>query len=215
MRRRKAPFTGSTRKGFTLIELIFAMMIIAVVFTVVPKIIFASNKSLSLGLKEEAFFNAMSLTGQIVHLPWDENNAESDKILSTGTGRFDCDADGYRVGGFTGSRNCIDSTLAASAIATENEYNDIDDYHGYSTTTSVGGDNRFQLDVDVIYTGDNVEPASADTTVALSDAAEGTTTNIKHTLVTVTSLDARRSVCSSFFFHSANLGHTYINRRAW
>ena len=202
------------KRGFTLIELIFSMVIIAFVFTVIPKIIFVSNKAINLGIKEDALFNAMTLMGQIVTLPWDENNAENDTILATDSGNFPCND--YRVGGFASSRNCIDSTLQASPIARENEYNDIDDYHEYNTSTQVGGKNRYQLTVDVSYTGDNFAPSSAGATVLLNNAAAGTT-NIKKTVVTVANHSDNKRECfsSTLFFYSSNLGHTYINKRAW
>ena len=48
------------RKSLTLIELIFTVVIISVVFTVIPKIIYVSNKSLEFSKKEDAIFNLMS-----------------------------------------------------------------------------------------------------------------------------------------------------------
>ena len=41
------------RRAMTLIELIFAMVIVAVVFMVIPRILFVANKSHQLGMKEE------------------------------------------------------------------------------------------------------------------------------------------------------------------
>jgi len=71
------------REGFTLIELIFSMVIIALVFTVIPKIIYAFNKSDTFSVREDALFNGVSLTNMISRLPWDENNTEHNDILLT------------------------------------------------------------------------------------------------------------------------------------
>jgi len=70
------------RRGITLIELIFSIVILSIVFSIVPKIIFASNKSMQTSMKEDALFNAYTLLGSIIKLPWDENTYETGNILS-------------------------------------------------------------------------------------------------------------------------------------
>jgi len=57
----------------TLIELILSMVIIALVFTVVPKMIAVTAKSSEQGKKEDAIFNAVSTIAEISYLAWDEN----------------------------------------------------------------------------------------------------------------------------------------------
>ena len=185
------------RRGLTLIELIFSMMIIAVVFTVVPKIIFASNKSLQLSMKEDALFNAVTLIGNIAKLPWDENT-----MLTHGgildAGGFTC-SNGYRRGGFEGSRNCLDNDGSAlwdvsGSMGLEDAfYNDVDDYNGDSQVTQ-GGRITYELNTSVVQNGD-----------------------IKTIIVSVSTSDKRlgSNFKSSFFYDSANLGHIQINKRIW
>ncbi|MEO1924234.1 MAG: prepilin-type N-terminal cleavage/methylation domain-containing protein, partial [Nautiliaceae bacterium] len=48
------------KKALTLIELIFTIIIIGITFTVIPKIIIVSNKTLETTLKEEVVFNMMA-----------------------------------------------------------------------------------------------------------------------------------------------------------
>ena len=188
------------RKGLTLIELIFSMVIIAIVFSVVPKIIFVSNKSLQLSIKEDGMYNAVALAGSIAMLDWDENTSASDgKIVHTTTN--DCNATtGYRVGGFIGSRNCMDdANYSSSPIGQDgdvNDFNDIDDYNGktdFNETSSSGKDYNLSATVDY----------------------NATNRNIKEINVTVEGGAKTGGFQTSFFYHSANLGHIQINKRAW
>ncbi len=190
------------RKGLTLIELILSMMIISVVFSVIPKIMFASNKSLELSMKEDALFNAYALMGSITKLDWDENTTTDGKILDTGANS----CNDYRVGGFTGSRNCIDSDLIASTIGLEgSDYNDIDDYNDYDENITVGSKNRYTISVSVEYVDSNY-------------ASVGGSEELKEIISTVASHSDNKKIGnfqSSFFYHSANLGHTQIKKEQW
>jgi len=184
------------RNGLTLIELIFSMLIISVVFTIIPKIIFASNKTLQLSVKEDGMYNAISLIGSISKLPWDENTIVSDgKILIINN---ECNVtSGYKVGGFIGSRNCLGNALTQSAIGLEGtDFNDIDDFNNitnFSETSSIGKD--YNLSSFVTYqTGDN---------------------NIKEINVSVTGGPKTGNFQTSFFYESANLGYSKINKRVW
>ena len=189
------------RRGVTLIELIFSMLIIAIVFTVIPKIIFASNKSLQLSMKEDALYNAYSLLGSIIKLTWDENTMVNGKILDT----FINTCDGKRVGGFIGSRNCIDSDLSASSIGREDSnYNDVDDYFDYNETVGVL-DRKYVLSVDVNYVDNNY--ANSATTEELKE--------INATITSDASNNKIKNFQSSFFYHSANLGHIQIKKEPW
>ncbi|MEA2111473.1 MAG: prepilin-type N-terminal cleavage/methylation domain-containing protein [Campylobacterota bacterium] len=183
------------RKGLTLIEMIFSMVIIAIVFTIVPKIIFASNKSLQLSMKEDALFNAYALMGSITKLAWDENTLVDGKILDTSA--HTCND--YREGGFLGSRNCIDSDLAASTIGSDGgDHDDIDDYHGYLETVAVAGLNRYNLSTTVEY--DATTPELKKITVRAASHADN---------------NKIKNFQSSFFYHSANLGHIHIKKEQW
>ena len=201
------------RKGMTLIELIFAMVIISIVFSVVPKIIYVSNKSMALSMKEDALFNAYTLMGSISKLSWDENTLDAGKILGT-TETGICDNN--RTGGFSGSRNCIGSDLNATTSIgiedtnedgnTNDEFNDIDDYSTYNEDVNVSGKNRYKISVDVNYVKDDYTNPTAGTT------------ELKEIKVIVASHDDNKkmkSFQSSFFYYSANLGHIQIKKELW
>jgi prepilin-type N-terminal cleavage/methylation domain-containing protein len=185
------------RRGLTLIELIFSMVIIAIVFTVVPKIIFASNTSLQLGIKEDALFNAITQIGMISKLPWDSNTIRTNgQIIGSS-----CSDTGvkpyYRIGGFEGSRNCLDYDGSGDWSVTMGQedanYDDIDDYDGFSVSTS-----NAKVSYDL------------NTSVTLSN-------DLKTIVVTVGSASKKlgSGFQSSFFYTSANLGQIQINKRVW
>jgi len=182
------------RKGLTLIELIFSMLIVAIVFSIVPKIIFASNKAMSLSIKEDALFNALTLTNMVYKLPWDPNTIDSGgKILHTDDNN--CSATGYRVGGFKGSRNCIDSDYSRTNPISDNSaatsWENINDYNGFNKEQTQG--REYNLSVAVSYSDDN----------------------IKEIITTVKGGKKMPNFQSSFFYESANLGYININRRSW
>lgn len=95
------------KKGLSLIELVFTIVIIAVVFTVIPKIVLALSKSDEFTVKQDAVFNGMTMMQMISRLAWDENSTNNNDILQTASINFNCSSTThYRVGGFRGSRNC-------------------------------------------------------------------------------------------------------------
>ncbi len=189
------------KNAFTLVELIFSIVIIAIVFTVVPKLMFVTTKTMEVSIKEDGLFSAIALMGNIVRLPWDENTVLSNgKILDTDANT----CTDYRIGGFVGSRNCLDSSAAATPKAAFGSagtfYGDVDDYDAYTASTT-GGRISYGLDVDVNYVDVNFNPAAG------SDEIKEVKVNVSAT--------GKSSLCSSFFYYSANLGHTQINKRAW
>lgn len=189
------------KPAFTLVELIFSIVIIAIVFTVVPKLLFVTTKTMELSIKEDGLFSGIALMGNIVRLPWDENTMLSQgKILDTAANT----CDDYRIGGFTGSRNCLNSNASATpkaSFGSSGSYGDVDDYDGYSTATS-NGRIQYNLDVEVNYVNANDFSAGLDPD------------ELKEVKVSVSS-SGKTNLCTSFLFYSANLGHIQINKRAW
>ena len=191
------------RRALTLIELILSIVIIGLIFTVIPKIIFALNRGFSLTIKEEALYTAASMTGQISILPWDQHTIDRDgAILSAGG--VECNSttgphgEGYyRVGGFVGSRNCIgwqDSSdwKPTDAVDTAQGYDDIDDYDGYSERVE-GKRNSYDIDVTVSRDRD-----------------------IKSVVVKIRSANStKESFSSSFIYQSANIGWSRVNSEIW
>jgi len=98
------------KKSFSLIELIFTIVIIALIFTTIPKIMYSTNQSFEFTLKEDGIFNMIANTQDIANQEWDENNTDSQdyqyNILITGNDNvLECKSNldssqALRVGGF-------------------------------------------------------------------------------------------------------------------
>lgn len=63
----KAPL----KKGFSLIELVLAIVIVAITLASLPKIVSQTQKSNELAIKQELTYSAKTLMGRIVSMPWD------------------------------------------------------------------------------------------------------------------------------------------------
>ena len=179
------------RKALTLIELIFTMIIIALVFMTVPKIIFVSNKSMQLQIKEDGLFDAVSLMGQVVHTAWDEKTIETGgKILANG--EIACDG-GKPDGTWIGVRSCTDVTPDDQP---DGDCDDIDDFTlPQCHDDASGGRVDYRLDV--------------------SHTMDGAAT-FKELNVTVSSNHAKTggSFATSFVYRSYNIGWAHTARRA-
>ncbi|MDD2369258.1 MAG: type II secretion system protein [Sulfuricurvum sp.] len=213
------------RKGLTLIELILSMVIIGIVFTVIPRLIMSMNQSTQTTIKEEAMYDAMAQMGLIINLPWDNNNTQNPQILNVNAGNpaYDCNlTSGYRIGGFVGGRNCIETTAYnAGPIGKEDaESNDIDDYHDTNLTadkncSSTLKKGLFAIGTTVLYVDD---PAATGTAVlSTNPKAANQTSNTKYILVRVGyGSDSQHKGCiASLQYHSFNIGNIQINSRNW
>lgn len=214
------------RKGLTLIELILSMVIIGVVFTVIPRLIMSMNQSTQVAIKEEALYNAMARMGQIINLPWDNNNTQHPQILrvTNGESGLECNTgSGYRIGGFIGGRNCIepvDIDYNATAIGREDaETNDLDDYHDTDITAdkncSSGTKGVYAIATTVAYVEDPA--ASGDAVLGKTPKNTGQTSHTKYVRVGVGyGPDSQHTGCiGALEYHSFNIGHIQINSRSW
>jgi prepilin-type N-terminal cleavage/methylation domain-containing protein len=200
------------RRGLTLIELIFTMVIVAVVFTVIPKLIQSFAQSGAVSIKEDALYNAVALAGLMSALPWDEENVDSDAILFTdNVTNYACSqTTGYRTGGFVGGRNCIqDPANATTPVALGREdgfYNDFDDYHNEDRNSSVvcGGVSQtvFVFDVNVSYVNET------------NYAPQPNSTHAKMAQINVNKHGTNECV-TSLFYTAYNIGQIQINKRPW
>ena len=182
------------RKGMTLIELILAIVIIAIVFTVIPRIIAVSNRSSQLSIKEDGLYNAMLLTGHIMSISWDKNTIDTDgKILDAGG--VPCAEDTNhpgkrRQGAFLGTmRLCSD---VAPDDTAQSDMADVDDYNGYDRN-STGGRIIYRMQVSVTRDKDVKD---INTTVSTTDKRVG------------------RAFQRSVIYKSYNLGQVQIPSRA-
>lgn len=217
------------KKSFSLIELIFTIVIISLVFTVVPKIIYVTNNAMSFSIKENGIFNMMAHIMDISLKEWDENNtadsSNSDDILLTGNSNvLECDiGSGYRIGGFIGSRNCKNN-MNISAIGLDDgesdssNYDDIDDYNGTEENASEEDyKGRYKLYDIVTYVKEwnksnyNYDEQSLEFNFSNLNVGKS---NIKYIDVVLEDGRTDKNI-SRVRYWSSNIGHMYIESRQW
>lgn len=220
------------RRGLTLIELIFTMVIVAIVFTVIPKIMFALNKSDNFSIRQDAIFNGMSLVKMISDMPWDKNNTDSIAILgdtNSTTSLFDCNTtSGYRIGGFSGGRNCeedLNATAIHVGVVNGDAIFDIDNIGDFNLTQLEANNSEkrnYEINVSVDYVGDDnsVFNYSGQTcTISLQNAnpASSGFTNLKEINATVYYKSGKRPIkqLTQFNYVSANIGLFILYKRVW
>lgn len=212
------------RKSFTLIELIFSMVIIAMAFTVLPKILQLSAKVSSQSLREEALYSGVALMGYIKATGWDENNTDYDDVLKAQNGysMYDCnESTNYiRVGGFTGSRNC-ENDLYDSVIGLDSDddgiYDDADDFNGSSIGASNYNHTReYNLTTKVFYARD----INADLSEERFNISKEDKTNAKYVQIDINTTNKLNEKIGSkniakLKFWAFNIGQIVINRIPW
>ena len=214
------------KKALTIIELIFTVVILALIFTVIPRIIFVSNKSIETSATEEAIFNMMAKMSDIVFKEWDENNTQSDEILVVNDPpqnlALDCNSTyGYRIGGFRGSRNCKDDINISSIGADSNEppYDDIDDYNNLEENTSTSGKRKkyYTLDMYASYVDEwNLSNYNLDSFSYKFSNKNKDKSNIKRVEVVVSyKVNGKEKNISDIKYYGANIGHSIIESESW
>ena len=185
------------RAAVAMIELIFAIMVMAIAMLSVPIVLQQAAKSDAWAIQQEAVMLAATQIAIASTLHWDENSPDStnplinrDYILdaAVNTGR-----DGFgralgtqrvRIGTYSfntldGNRRLFHNTVTApSTLGTDTgegsmaAYDDIDDFDGYSQTLSLTGSNS--LDYKLAYT------VSADVDFVSNTAPSTSSTNSTH-----------------------------------
>ncbi len=204
------------KKALTLIELIFTIVIIAFVFSVIPKMFQTTNKALAFSSKEDALFNMYSQMMDIILKEYDEMNTIYDDILLTGNSNIlECSTStGYRVGGFIGSRNCFHKVYESDIPSSPKEpFEAIEDYNGLNYQI-FSGNKEYNLSVTVGYTDDNFDYdySNQKLNFQFTNRSDDTKSNIKRIKVEV--LNGNNEI-SSLVYYSANIGHIEIKSVKW
>jgi prepilin-type N-terminal cleavage/methylation domain-containing protein len=216
------------RRGFTLIELIITIVIMAGVFMVIPKILIATGKSDRFSTRQDALMQAVSLTQMASRMAWDENNTAYTDILQTDSGVFECNTTlKYRIGSYLSAngRMCtqpITATLPLGAESGESDYtmyDDIDDYAGSEINITYKGSPKYRLTNRVVYLNDAIVTQNGnDLTIDLSAATPSTTsTAIKRFSTKVRYVGKRGKArnITSFYYYSTNIGQITLAARNW
>ncbi len=204
------------RKGLSLIELIFTIVIIAIVFTVIPKIILSLNKADNFVIRQDAIFNGISMMKMISNMPWDENNTDSSDVLHVHNGNFDCNVTSFRrVGAFIGARTC-ENNLTSTLILDNSgpithEENDIGDFNERVVEINTTNGKLYDLNITVSYIEDN----NISNLNQSNDVKNRT--NLKRVRIKVfyTGKRGEQKQLTQFNYTSANIGQMKINKRVW
>ena len=225
------------KKSFSLIELIFTIVIIAFVFTVVPKVIYTTNKTFEFSLKEDGIFNMMTKMMDISLLDWDENNTQYYDILLTHNGNdvLECgkntEPKKMRIGGFYSgelySRICPnDQNISHIGIddneGDESDFDDVDDYDNNKTNaTKKSGrkKERYTIYITVGYSDEWTKSDYDYTKQTLkwkfNDNTNKSASNIKFIKVTLQDNQYDKNISNAKYW-SANIGKIpYIESEQW
>lgn len=206
------------RRGLTLIELIFTIVIIAMVFTVIPKIVLSLNKADNLAIRQDAMFNGISMMKMISNMPWDANNTSSASILHVDSGNSDCNRTTFlREGSFIGGRTCRDNKNA-SAINTEVKNinyteDNIGDFNNKRVEVNTTSRKLYDLNITVSYIeDDDIADLNSSNDITTND-----TSNLKRVRLKVYyAVDGREGKqLTQFNYTSANIGQMIIYKRVW
>jgi len=220
------------KRSFSLIELIFTIVIIALVFTTIPRIIYTTNESFKFTLKEDGIFNMMAKMMDTSFREWDENDTTSYDILLTGNSNIlECNSSKkppIRIGGFYSGYNysrICPHNLYVSHIGTdlnensEEDYDDVDDYNNIEDNATKKGKTRYILYISNGYSDEwnssdyNYNNYSLDFT--FSNTQNKDKSNIKMTKITLYDKKYDKNISHARYW-SANIGKIgYIESEQW
>lgn len=213
------------RGAFTMIELIFAIVVIAVVMLTVPMMIQVNNKALESNVAQEAIFLVSAVLSETTTLLWDDNSLEGtatavslSKILDVGAvgstyGRTDVNSS-IRVGGlnedlhrsffeYNASNLSHSPDLSNNAvdILTHDISNSIADSAGYKSSFTITAKRQYV-------------PDTYATPFVFTAGAPGVQSNMKMTQVEINAtIDGTNEVIARLRAYTCNIGEIDFAKR--
>ncbi len=225
-----------TRHAFTMLELVFAIVIIGIAVLALPTVLLTGASSQEQTLKEEGIMLTTTKISQILTFPWDASSSPSgalimstSQVLNT-AGDTDLNRNGisdFRIGHFQDElrrRMSPESTpRAAGAIG---GVNNIGRFNGETVTVGAGGSKaagykkEYQTTSLVSYVADAADYNTATNTnlsFNFTTADPGTTTNIKMVQVSTSEMDPAGAWIPiiQMTSYSANIGEAEFFRRRY
>jgi len=215
------------KSAFTLIELIFAIVVISIAVISLPTMNAVLSKGIEGNLVQEAIFASSAKINEIISYPWDENSIPSNSIYSQviWSSANDCNqTTKLRTGHIYQQlhRRCLDDNFSivqptsSTALGFEANdagiYDDIDDFNNVSTkifidyqdssiiTSAEGYKTPYRMDVNVTY-------ADFGTTTASSK-------NIKKIDISIINLTTH-TIATKIHTYSANIGEVDFYKRTY
>ena len=198
------------RAGFTLIELIFAIVIISIVVVSLPMMMQSNTSAMSANIVQEAIFGASTQLSSALTPHWDENSMQDDKnglarVIDDGS----CDdSSRLKIGHIDQElhRRCLDS----------NE----------TTVSNSSSDDEVDALEDMIVTDENLTNSSADATgykqnykysieVTNSDVSFGSLTNSKNLKKITITIKVDDKNITKLHSYSANIGEVDFYKKMY
>ena len=219
--------TTAIRRAFTMIELIFAIVVIAVVMLTIPTMILVNNKNLESNTNQEAIFLISAVLSETTTLLWDDHslNAEgtaTDVILSkildvpTGNSIYNRSPDNdsaIRVGGLAEDkhRSFYEYNGTASQRPAQNSIDILTDTLSSTVSNQFGYKNDYTLGVKRSYVSDATATPFVFSSTSTAAGAGTTATNIKMIEVNISNSGELVSVLRAY---TCNIGESdYAKRR--
>jgi prepilin-type N-terminal cleavage/methylation domain-containing protein len=225
------------RSGFSLIELIFSIVIIAISVMSIPMMLQQSSKSDNFSLLQETILSSHTKMQNIVSYRWDDASSETDnsvvRVLDVKNGDSELNrtvvaSSIRRKGHIVADKRRKMFDVATYPTSIVDGTNDIDDFNNIEYTISNGGGNGIAGDLDYIdtnlkmtphiyYIDDKTDYSLSNITFTFdSDTNKSlslpNSTNIKMVeLVTTSQIDS--SIPITFRTFSCNIGQSKLLRR--
>ncbi len=227
------------RSGFSLVELVFSIVVIAIALMTVPLMLSQSAKSNQFSLMQESILAARTKMGNILSFKWDENASDSNgsvvRVVDVTDGSVALNRIAYsdknrRKGHIKEDRRrrMTDTEVNASlGQEVADEFDDIDDFDGDSSIVAATGaagvkgkfdylDNDLNLTIDVKYISDDVNYSEQNITFDFNVSSAVNFTATKSTNIKMIELNAtsvNRDFPFVFRMFSSNIGQSKLYER--
>ena len=210
------------RYAFTLIELIFAIVIIGIAVITLPTMNQATTKGIEGNLVQEAIFAASTELNQAVTANWDDNSLEPGfpnsqaRVIQINTGIGDCDNNTSsptyrRMAGHINQplhRRCLDSNTTTLSLVNIDTVNSLNDMKTSNTklenaTTNATG---YKLDFTTTVSITNIN-------VFFGMNKLNANPNMKQVTVEVSDTSTPPKLITKLFTYSANIGEVDYYKR--
>ncbi len=225
------------RDAFTMIELIFAIVIMAIVIIALPRMMRTNSNALEANINQEAIFGASSVMMQTLSYPWDinspGNNGSYNKIVAIpnyiGTGLYgryfnsfdQNDTNGsFKIGALLepGHRrfhdyNASDANISGLKLSSPNplcQTNTISPFINNSPSAQ-GYKNAYETDTTVSYITDT---NNSNGIFVFNGAGQATPTNMKMVTVKLLNVIANKPIVV-LRSYTANIGETNFASRTY
>lgn len=214
------------KTAFSLIELLFSIVIIGLTVFILPKLMSQSNRSEDIAMTNDMIYAVESNIYGVLTYSWDENSKDGlnpNKILntsSTANGLNEDNSSGYRVGHIQGrTRRTFHSPASTASVSLGKEgsiIDDLDDFDGNVFSIASVGEidyiNEFNVSTNIDYVDDatnNTMYESSETIDFVLGLSTGSSRHIKQ--VACSAYSSSKDINITLKAYSSNIGEgTYV-----